>query len=97
MKWKQVRLEAENIMYDAEKLERPNLDDLPAAMKDFHTVAVLLGVAMDQLEYMGAVFPAHNPAKRIQEILSDGLAECEKQRFVLTRAHKGLKDPFCVG
>ena len=93
MKWREVRLEAEQIMADAGKMERPCLEDLPKAMKDFSTIAVLLGVAADRLKDLGNVFPVHNPANHLQEILRSGLNECEKQRFVLTRAYKGLLNP----
>ena len=90
MKWREVRHEAEQIIADAETRESPCLEDLPRAMEDFQTVSVLLGVAVDRVAKLEDVFPAHNPAKRILEIILDGLAECEKQRFVLTRAHKSL-------
>lgn len=90
MKWREVRYEAEQIIADAETQESPCLEDLPRAMEDFQTVSVLLGVAADRVAKLEDVFPAHNPARRILEILFDGLAECEKQRFVLTRAHKSL-------
>ena len=90
MKWKEVRYEAEQIIADAELRESPCLEDLPKAMEDFHTVSVLLGVAADRLAKLADAFPHHNPAKRILEIIDEGLTECEKQRFVLTRANKGL-------
>lgn len=94
MKWKAVRYEAEQIVADVERLESPCLEDLPSAQQDFHTVAVLLMVAADQLARLQEVFPAHNPAKHLLEILDEGLHECEKQRFVLTRAYKELIHPM---
>ena len=90
MKWREVRYEAEQIIADAETRESPCLEDLPRAMEDFHTVSVLLGAAADRVAKLDGIFPAHNPAKRILEIIGDGITECEKQRFVLTRAYKSL-------
>lgn len=90
MKWREVRNEAGQIIADAETRESPCLEDLPGAMEDFHTVSVLLRVAADRVAKLEDAFPVHNPARRILEIIADGLTECEKQRFVLTRAHKSL-------
>ena len=90
MKWKEVRFEAEQIMADTERFESPCLEDLLPAIDQFNTVAVLLSVAIDQLTSVDNNFPEHNPAKCLKKILDNGITECLKQGYVLTRAHKNL-------